>query len=265
VAQIRQAGLNNVGISVDGMRANHNRIRGVKDSFEHAQAAMAKLRAAKIPIAVVTSLLDFNVDDLEPLYDWLVAQGVNVWQIQIATGMGNMAAQTVHCLNPAKVPRVTRFIRQKRLPQEIRIYAGDDIGYYDEHELYLRNRPGTIAAWQGCQAGLRVVGIDSVGHVKGCESLYDDRFIEGNVRDEPLTKIWRKKGNFAYNREFTVRQLTGACAACDQAERCRGGCRGACYFTANAMFENPYCCYPGKPKNVTAARLRRPAERRARS
>ena len=81
----------------------------------------------------------------------------------------------------------------------MRLYAGDDIGYYDENEMYLRNRPGTISSWRGCQAGLRVVGIDSVGNVKGCESLYSDEFIEGNLREESLRDIWCKEGNFAYN------------------------------------------------------------------
>ena len=124
------------------------------------------------------------------------------------------------------------------------MYAGDNIGYYDENELYLRSSPGIIALWQGCQAGLNVVGIDSVGNVKGCESLYADKFIEGNLREESLEEIWYKEGNFAYNREFDVSQLTGTCAGCDKGAICRGGCRASCYFTTGSLFENKYCCYP---------------------
>ena len=102
----------------------------------------------------------------------------------------------------------------------------------------------------GCQAGLSVVGMDSVGNVRGCESLQDDSFIEGNLRSESLTEIWHKEGNFPYNRNFSVDSLTGACRECDKAPRRRGGCRGMQHFVSPSGGENPYCCYPGKPPLV---------------
>jgi radical SAM protein with 4Fe4S-binding SPASM domain len=247
VAQIREAGLVNVGVSVDGMEQNHNRIRNNADAFQMVKKAFARLNREGIPIAAVTSLLSINYPDLPAMYDFLAENGVTVWQIQIATPMGFMAGNREIALDPRHVPAVTRFIREKRLDGIIRLYAADDIGYYDENELYLRNRPGTLSAWQGCQAGLSVVGIDSAGNVRGCESLQDDSFIEGNLRSETLAEIWRKEGNFSYNRSFTVESLTGACRECDKAARCRGGCRGMQYFAGPSGGENPYCCYPGKP------------------
>ncbi len=43
-----------------------------------------------ISIGVVTSLMDINYPDLERLYHLLVENQVSVWQIQLATAMGNM-------------------------------------------------------------------------------------------------------------------------------------------------------------------------------
>lgn len=243
IEQIKYAKLVNVGISVDGMENNHNKIRNVKTSFRRVLKAFQRLREEKISIAVVTSLLDFNLDDLEQMHHLFLDNGVSVWQIQIATAMGNMASNQGLILNPAKVPLITRFIRYKT-NEILRIYAGDDIGYYDENEIYIRSRPGTISAWRGCQAGLKAVGIDSIGNVKGCESLYSDDFIEGNLREKSLEEIWNKEGNFAYNRKFDVSMLTGRCATCDKGEICRGGCRGSSYFSTGSPFENAYCCYP---------------------
>ena len=90
-------------------------------------------------------------------------------------------------------------------------------------------------------ARLSVIGIDSVGNIKGCESLYDAHFIEGNVRNEPLEKIWFRDGGFAYNREFDTSLLQGRCAVCDKAEQCRGGCRGINYFSTGSPFQNTHC------------------------
>lgn len=247
IAQIKAANLSNVGISLDGMEKNHDLIRGIKGAYQRVLSAFERLNQEAIPIAVVTSLLDFNVDDLEQMHDLLAANRVEIWQIQIVNSMGNIAGRQEYLLNPARIGEITNFIREKRRAGALRVYAGDDIGYFDANEVYLRSRPGTIAVWNGCQAGLRVVGIDSVGNVKGCESIYADEFIEGNLREESLTEIWTKEGNFAYNRNFEVSMLTGACAACDKGSICRGGCRGSSYFSSGSFFESRYCNYPGRP------------------
>jgi radical SAM protein with 4Fe4S-binding SPASM domain len=152
--------------------------------------------------------------------------------------MGN-AADKVPMLDPVKVPQLTKFIKEKTAENKIRIYTGDSIGYFDENEEFIRGN----CTWQGCQAGLTVVGIDSIGNVKGCESLQSDEFIEGNLRNESLRNIWFKPGNFAYNRDFTVDMLTGTCKDCDKGEICRGGCRGSCFFNTKSKFENAYCSY----------------------
>jgi radical SAM protein with 4Fe4S-binding SPASM domain len=187
-----------------------------------------------------------NLDELEPLHTLLCEHGVSVWQIQLASAMGNMAEQKALVLDRSVVPRLTRFIHDKRREGRVRVYAGDDVGYLDEHEAYLRSRPGTICVWGGCQAGLRVVGIDSAGNVRGCESMCSERFIEGNLRSESLAEIWLRPGAFAYNRQFHSGLLTGLCAGCDKGEHCRAGCRGSNWFSAGALFENHYCCYPGR-------------------
>lgn len=251
IAQIKYAKLTNVGISLDGMESNHNNMRNVNTSFEKVMKAFDIFKREKIPVAVVTSLVDSNFEDLWQMYELLVEKGIKAWQIQIVNPMGNMADKRNLILDPAKVPLITKFIREKREEKKIAIYAGDDIGYFDENEPYLRGPPGTVCEWSGCQAGLRVVGIDSIGNVKGCESLYSDEFIEGNLREESLSEIWFKEGNFAYNRNFDVSMLTGSCKDCDKGAICRGGCRGSCYFTTNSKFENLYCCYPEKKQNVT--------------
>ena len=246
IDQIKYAHLTNVGISLDGIEENHNRIRNNSESFKRVLKAFQMLREESIPVGVVTSLMNINYHDLERLYSLLVENQVSVWQIQLATAMGNMGDQRNLLLDPARIPEITEFIRKKRGLQEMNVYAGDDIGYYDENEMYLRGSPGTISVWRGCQAGLKAIGIDSIGNVKGCESLYSDEFVEGNLREESVKEIWCKEGGFAYNRKFNVNQLKGECSDCDKGSLCRGGCRGSSYFTTGSYYENTYCCYPRK-------------------
>jgi radical SAM protein with 4Fe4S-binding SPASM domain len=243
VKEIRYARLSNVALSIDGMEENHNRIRNHPESFARITRTMDRLNKEGILIGVNTTLLDTNIDDLNDLHEFLFERNVRIWQLQLANPMGNLSDHKEQMISIPSIKKVTSFIKAKRDQGKIRMYTGDNIGYYDENEKYIRGMPGNINYWSGCQAGLTVIGIDSIGNVKGCESLYDDTFIEGNVRNESLSDIWFKEGNFSYNRNFDISQLTGKCKECDMGRFCRAGCRGACFFTRGNFFENAYCIY----------------------
>lgn len=246
VAEVFYARLTNVSISVDGMEKNHNRIRNNNKSFSRVILAMERLNRENIPIAVNTTLIEDNVDDIDELYEFLVSHNVRAWQLQLANPMGNMRDHREQIIGSSSIRKVTSFIRNKRDEKRIRIYTGDNIGYYDENEKYIRGNPGNINYWAGCQAGLSVIGIDSAGNVKGCESLYDDIFIEGNIYSESLPDIWNNERNFSYNRKFDKSLLEGKCKECDMGAFCRAGCRGACYFVNGKYYENAYCIYEMK-------------------
>jgi sulfatase maturation enzyme AslB (radical SAM superfamily) len=77
ISQVKYGHLANVGISLDGMEENHNRIRNSRTSFQRVLRAFELLRCEDIPAAVVTSLLDFNLCDLDRV-DLLVDNNVKV-------------------------------------------------------------------------------------------------------------------------------------------------------------------------------------------
>ncbi len=243
VEEVRYANLSNVALSIDGMESNHNRIRNNPRSFDRLKQTMDRLNKEEIPIGVNTTLLNSNFADIEELYYYILENNVKIWQLQLANPMGNFSNHTDQQISLKNIKMLTSFIKQKREENRITIYTGDNIGYYDENEIYIRGLPGNISYWSGCQAGLTVVGIDSIGNVKGCESLYDDRFIEGNLNTESLSDIWYKKGNFSYNRNFAPTLLSGKCEKCDMGVFCRAGCRGACFFTKGKLYENAFCVY----------------------
>ncbi len=243
VEEVRYAGLLNVALSIDGMEENHNKIRHNSRYFARLTQTMDRLNKEDIPIGVNTTLLNSNVFDLEDQYNFFLDKNVKIWQLQLANPMGNLRDHKDQLISIENIKKLTAFIKEKRDEAKMSVYAGDNIGYYDENEKFIRGLPGNINYWSGCQAGLTVVGIDSIGNVKGCESLYDDIFIEGNLRKETLSEIWFKEGNFSYNRNFDTTLLTGKCKECDMGTFCRAGCRGACFFTKGHFFENAYCIY----------------------
>ena len=242
IDQIKRAKLVNIGISIDGMEACHNRIRGRPDAFDRVRNAIGLLTGAGIRVGVVTSLMKFNCSELEELYAFLVAQGVQVWQLQLVSAMGNMADSQKLLVSIRQVRRISEFIRDKNMERRMVIIAADSIGYYDDNEAYIRGRSSPINCWGGCHAGISSVFIDSVGNVKGCGALYSDVFIEGNLRESSLGEIWKDKNSFAYNRHFEQSMLTGKCKNCDVAEVCKGGCRSSNYFSTQSLYSGAFCC-----------------------
>ncbi len=239
--QIKKSGITQIGISMDGMETSHNKIRGKKDGFNEIIKTFKRLKSMGYSTEAITTISKLNIDDLEDMYKLLTSLNVDVWQMQLCSPMGNAKDKENFLISPYDVLYITNFIREKNEENKILIVAGDNIGYFDQNEKYIRGFKD--AEFPGCQAGLYVVGIDSIGNVKGCLSLYDDKFIEGNLQKESLKEIWTKPNAFAYNRNFKMSDLKGKCSNCDRGNLCRGGCKQLSYFTTGNMCESIYCDY----------------------
>ena len=153
--------------------------------------------------------------------------------------MGNAAANGVDYA--FDMAGVIDFVAANMRSVSFAMGVADNIGYFTKDEGAIRGNLSGRAFFKGCSAGITAIGIDSVGNVRGCESMYDARFNEGNVREEPLRAIWEDPERFAYNRGFRRELLTGKCAECELGEYCAGGCRSYNYFVHGNLYESPYC------------------------
>jgi radical SAM protein with 4Fe4S-binding SPASM domain len=243
----KEVGLESVAFSLDGLEATHEYIRRVPGLYKHVLASMDNCREAGLVVSAITMINRRVLPELDALREVLREHGVSRWQVQLGTPTGNMADHPDLVVEPEDLltimPRVAAMCREGGSPK---IYPGHNLGYYGEPEADLRDRGGAIPFWVGCSAGCSVIGIESNGNIKGCLSLPSamngvDDFVEGNIRNSSLEAIWRKKGAFAYNRRFQVKQLNGFCRTCDYAEICRGGCTWAAFSKTGTRYDNVYC------------------------
>ena len=241
IEQLKQAKVHNLGLSIDGLAKNHNLIRGKKDAFANLITTIDLLHQAKIQICAITSLLKANYRDIEPLYQFLLEHGVQTWQLQLISPMGNMSGRKDIALSIRQIRQLTTFIREKNLERKLVVVAADSIGYFDDNETSIRGNSSAICYWSGCKAGLSSLFIDSVGNVKGCGALYDPVFIEGNLRQRSLRAIWEDPKSFSYNRNFHPNLLTGKCQKCEVGDVCKGGCRSSNYFSTGSLYSNTFC------------------------
>ncbi len=243
-AQLADAGLAYASVSVDGLEANHDRMRNLRGSWRAAMAALDHLRAAGLATSSNINLNRLNHRDLEPLYDELRARGIRSWQVQITAPLGRAADRPELLLQPWDlldvVPRVAA-LKQRARGDGIVLTPGNNLGYFGPEETRLRSiAAGDADHWRGCQAGKFVMGIEAHGAVKGCPSL-QPAYVGGTTRERSIAQIWNTAPALAFTRERTVADLWGFCRSCAFAATCMAGCS----FTAHSVFgrpgNNPYC------------------------
>ncbi|MBK9260356.1 MAG: radical SAM protein [Polyangiaceae bacterium] len=255
---MKDAGIHLVSVSIDGLSHSHDLIRRAKSSFESATRALEHLRRAGIRIAANTHINRINRGDLEALYEHLKTCGITAWQVQITAALGRAADRPAMLLQPYDlldvVPRIVA-LKKRAYRDGIIVMPGNNLGYFGPEEALLRSlKEGGKDHFVGCQAGQRVLGIESDGGVKGCPSLQSYAYVGGNLRDKPLSEIWNETPELTFTRNRTVDDLWGFCRTCPFAEVCMGGCS----FTAHALFgrpgNNPYCHF--RARTLAAQNIR---------
>lgn len=242
IEAMREAGISSVSISIDGLAATHDRLRGVPGSHANAFEVIGRLRAAGIPVAANTQINRLTMHELEPLLDELVRAGIYAWQLQITSPFGNAADHPEVLLQPYMMLEVfdtlARIVPRARR-RGIAIWTGNNLGYFGPLEGELRS--GGQKHYKGCAAGRFQIGLEADGAVKGCPSLGGAENVAGNVRQHTLADLWSRSAELAYTRERTTNELWGYCGECYYADVCRGGCTATAEPLMGRPGNNPFC------------------------
>lgn len=224
-------------VSIDGGTAKtHDYIRQRNGSFVQCMKAIDMLRDANIPTTVITTLNKKNLQELPLLRSRLTNRGI-VWQLQLGTPIGRFPKELV--LSKEEFYAAALFIattREKYGIKELPIVGAHCFGYFSK----VLPNINLLPLWNGCQAGITVVSIQSDGGVIGCLSL-PEKFIEGNIRETRLSDIWNNHDSFFYNRCFTLDDLTNECRGCQYGRTCKGGCLSVSVGTTDQRHGDPYC------------------------
>lgn len=236
---LENIGTKYVGFSLDGSSAEtHDKIRGRKGVFEHLIQLFDRMKERNFQIGVVSTIHKGNIDELEGMKKLLIRHGVDIWQIQTANVRGRMPKEWA--ITAADFYSVAEFIakNRQRYKDVMVITEADCTGYYSRLTPYMG-----IKHWNGCNAGINTIGIESDGGIKGCLSMQDKKYIEGNIREKSLKEIWEDKTSFLYNRRFKMSDLKGICKDCEYGGICRGGCSEKAESYTGELHNQPFCLY----------------------
>ena len=194
----REAGVSAVLLGLDGMDATHDRIRRRPGGFQAVMAAADALGAEGVSVGFTTTLLEPNLNELEPLAELTTRLGADIWTVWL----GIPRHRSDLWLNPGRINRLGSRLRRlrKRCPV---LTAGDNLAHLPGSQV-LAHRQGCANAaaegaacpastapfpFTGCEAGRQVLGLESDGTVTGCLALPASHAV-GNIRNQSLMTLW---------------------------------------------------------------------------
>ncbi len=252
VAELRRVGVQRISVSLDGSTPElHDGFRRVSGAFEQATASLAYAREGGLPFQINTTVTRHNRHDLSNMLRLAVDLGAVTWDVfmLVPTGRGTVQME----IRPEEYEETLAFVSEvsRTAPIQVKMTCAP---HYRRLQVQERRSSGKRTPTRpshpghgfsrGCMAGFGFCFVSHIGEVGGCGYL---PLLAGNVRQAPLTEIYRESALFTSLRDSNL--LQGRCGICEYRMIC-GGCRArALGATGNFLDEEPFCTYQPNPSN----------------
>jgi len=251
VAELKRVGIQRISVSLDGSTAAlHDGFRQVPGAFEQAAASLAYAREGGLSFQINTTVTQHNRHDLAQMLRLAVNLGAATWDVfmLVPTGRGTIQME----ITPEEYEETLHFVYEASQTAPIQVKMTCAPHYKriqaQERRRSAAKRPAHHSAHgfsRGCMAGVGFCFVSHIGEVGGCGYL---PLLAGNVRQAPLTQVYRESTLFKSIRDFNL--LQGRCGICEYRAAC-GGCRArALGATGNYLDEEPFCTYQPDPRNA---------------
>ncbi|MBN2651517.1 MAG: radical SAM protein [Spirochaetales bacterium] len=212
-AEIENLKLDAIMVSLDGLKNNHQRIRGENNNFEEVIESIKFFKKIKIKkIAVSTIVYKSNLEELEEIRDVIFPLGCNHWYINLPRPEGRAKTKEWLFPNPIQIINLFKFIEENRNKYKIDICS--EAGYLGKWNNILRNNSFF------CSCGLISCAIMANGDIMACPIFDENPYKEGTLRDKSFKEIWT-----AGMKKFQSIPLSSDCKTCIHNPNCLGGCK----------------------------------------
>lgn len=229
--RIRDCGTTSVQVSIDGLQATHDAVRG-PGTYEDAVRGIDNLVSFGVPVTVMTTAGKHNACELNVLWTDMVERGVRrlAFGRLVPAGRGRELGGML--LSPDECSRLFHAALDFERAHRVEVVKRDPLWRVFDHACY----PG--CATTGCSIGLNGLCVLQDGTVLPCRRL---PVPVGNIREESIHSIWTGSPVLSSLKD---RELTGRCGSCRLRMKC-GGCRGVAYaLTGDYSSEDPQCFLP---------------------
>lgn len=213
-----------IQVSLDGATPeSHDAIRGA-GAFEKTVQTIRKLVEANLNVQIATVVSKLNFHERKVILDFAKSLGVDALDISEVLPRGRARTFQEYCLSLEENIEFKTYYYEKALTEtEIKIGGGQSLDF-------LKNpfdSEGAPDCRDLCFAFRNSLMIKANGWVIPCLSLDEEEFHMGNIREQPLSKIWNSPP-YQKLRTLSVRDCQ-ECSDCIYVRICGGGCRARTY------------------------------------
>lgn len=252
IRKAREVGLSRWAFSLDGSCAEiHDHFRGTRGSYEQTMKGIEYLKELKIPIQVNTTVSVYNLDDLEAISEKVKDMEAVLWSLFFLVPTGRGMEKDMITADQHEVVMKWLFKMGQKMPYGVK---ATEAPHYRRVFLQEKQRLGeSLAAGVAKRSdllGRAPKGVndgDGFIFISHTGDVYPSGFLPvvcGNVREQPLTEIYRSSNVMRQLRDKSL--LKGKCGVCEFKEIC-GGSRARAYaVTGDYLESDPYCAYVPK-------------------
>ena len=212
LAGLLDSGLRTVTISLDGLSANHNWLRGIPNGFlKTVNAIRLVSESGKLVYDVVTCVNQRNINELHEIKQLLISLKVKQWRLFTIFPVGRATDNPELLLTDKQFVQLFEFIKETRKEGLISASYGCE-GFLGDYEGEVRD------GFFNCRAGINVGSILADGSISACPSLRS-KFIQGNIYRNNFIDVWNNRYEVMRDRSWTK---TGKCKDCKSYCFCKG-------------------------------------------
>lgn len=206
-------------VSLDGASPKTNdEIRG-QGCYGRVVRSMELLAEYGIDFVVNCVLTRSNLGELDALYQLAKSHGAMLRISRLRpTGRARECWTSLH---PTREQHIRFYHWLKKHPD---VLTGDSF-------FFLSALGEPMRGLNMCGAGRVTCGITPTGEVYPCPFLVSDKFLAGNVREQPFPLIWSDSRVFRQLR--TIPMIS--CHGCLASSPCRGGCLAVKYYLSGSL------------------------------
>lgn len=253
-----------VGVSLDGLRAAHERFRAQPGCFDQTLAGIRACRRAGLKVGVRFTMTRDNVGDIPAVFDLLEAEAIPRICFYHLVSSGRGAQLQGSDLSAEEMRRTLDLIIDRTRADQERGATREVLtvdNYADAAYLHLRMQREAHPNAQAALELLRANGGNSSAVGFGCVSwdgtVYADQFLRtealGNVLERPFSAIWEDTSSpLMAKLKDKKRYVGGRCASCRFLDLCGGNLRARALSATGDLWAPDPACY------LTDAEIGRP-------
>lgn len=255
VQRLSDAGLNRVGVSLDGLEATNDKFRGKKGAFAEALEGIRNSVDAGMRVSLRVTMTKRTASDLAGLFDLAEAEGVPRVCVYHLAYAGRGRKLLPLDLDATNRRAMLDFIFKRTLESHAS-GSGLEVLTVDNHAdgpfllLWSReHQPERAADIEklllrngGNSAGRGIACIDNVGDVHP-DQFWWTRTL-GNVREQPFSEIWTDpQDEFLAQLRDRKPLLDEPCRSCRWLDMCNGNLRVRAELATGRLWGHDPACY----------------------